>query len=296
MKKWSLLLILIFAASVGAQEIPLPDGRTLHRAHIAKVFAGEFTIEHDGGIAHVAWRDMPELYQKKFPLDPDAVALEQAAVSKQNAAEKERLRIERLPRVLIYGKVSQVNGDFASVRCEPAAWSVNDWNRNAHIPGDSSRSIHISRDLEPLAKDWQEGQQVIFVGREDATISYVSLLQKHITLAHISNLEELPRNIQVSPLKRDAAAPSAPPPPAVTVVPAQSKSPNEMELPRYNLDTTLEDLKPGITAEKARRILGSPLYVNGRQWVYRNGYVYVEDGIVVALQNRAGEVFAKSWK
>ena len=145
---------------------------------------------------------------------------------------------------------------------------------------------------------WSEGDHVAMLGQQDGTFSYLNILNKRLTVPNVGRLEALPIYSIVEPQgKRDErlAAATTPTPPNVTIVPAQSKSPNEMELPRYNLDTTLEDLKPGITAEKARRILGSPLYINGTQWVYRNGYVYVENGVVVSLQNRAGEVFASSY-
>lgn len=73
-----------------------------------------------------------------------------------------------------------------------------------------------------------------------------------------------------------------------------------MDVPR-NHDTTLADLKVGITAEKARRILGNPRDINrsagGReQWCYPQGYVYIENGIVSSLQNRAGGVFEAIWR
>lgn len=69
-----------------------------------------------------------------------------------------------------------------------------------------------------------------------------------------------------------------------------------MELPRHNMETTLEDLKVGITQEKLLRIMGNPLRINGTQWVYARGYIYVQDGVVVSLQNRYGDVFAADWK
>jgi hypothetical protein len=85
-------------------------------------------------------------------------------------------------------------------------------------------------------------------------------------------------------------------PAATTPAPAVSQFGTVMELPRHNLETTLEDLKVGITQEKLLRILGNPLRVNGTQWIYRTGQVYVENGVVVALQNYYGDVFAAEWK
>lgn len=68
--------------------------------------------------------------------------------------------------------------------------------------------------------------------------------------------------------------------------------------PEYHfpISPTIADLRIGITAEQCRLILGNPLRINGSQWVYPRGYIYIEGGKVTAMQNRNGGVFAADWK
>lgn len=73
-------------------------------------------------------------------------------------------------------------------------------------------------------------------------------------------------------------------------------TPAPSAMPHFPISPTIADLRVGITAEQCRLILGNPQEVNGRQWVYARGYIYVEDGVVVAMQNKAGAVFAADWK
>jgi hypothetical protein len=70
MKKF-LFALFLFAAIARGEEIALPDGRVLHRARLSKFYGVEFVIEHDGGMAHIPWAQMPAEWQAKYPLDPD---------------------------------------------------------------------------------------------------------------------------------------------------------------------------------------------------------------------------------
>jgi hypothetical protein len=89
MKKF-LFLFLLVCAIARAEEIALPDGRVLHHAKVAKFFAGEFVIEHDGGIAHVPWAKMAAEYQQRYPLDSEKSSAERetAELAKADALEK----------------------------------------------------------------------------------------------------------------------------------------------------------------------------------------------------------------
>ena len=63
------LLAGLAAAATNEQDIPLNNGRILHHARIANFSDGEFVIEHDSGIAHVAWTEMPAAIRARYPLD-----------------------------------------------------------------------------------------------------------------------------------------------------------------------------------------------------------------------------------
>src|ERR1700693_3380541 len=63
------LLAGLAAAATNEQDISLNNGRILHHARIATFSDGEFVIEHDSGIAHVAWTEMPAAVRAQYPLD-----------------------------------------------------------------------------------------------------------------------------------------------------------------------------------------------------------------------------------
>jgi hypothetical protein len=63
------LLAGLAAAATNEQDISLNNGRILHHARIANFSDGEFVIEHDSGIAHVAWTEMPAALRAQYPLD-----------------------------------------------------------------------------------------------------------------------------------------------------------------------------------------------------------------------------------
>jgi hypothetical protein len=67
---WILLLAGAVVALGGDQDVTLSNGTVLHHARIAKFFAGEFVVEHDGGIAHVPWSNMPRSIQVRYQFDP----------------------------------------------------------------------------------------------------------------------------------------------------------------------------------------------------------------------------------
>lgn len=85
--------------------------------------------------------------------------------------------------------------------------------------------------------------------------------------------------------------------PSSSVVTANN-DPVRLEQPKYTfpISPTIADLRIGITAEQCRLILGRPLRINGNQWVYQRGYIYIEDGKVSSMQTRGGSVFAADWK
>jgi hypothetical protein len=182
-----LLLCVLALASAHAEDIALPGGRILRHVRIAKFDGVEFNIEHETGIAHVAWEKMPVSYQARFPFDPER-------------AETERKKKEE--------EIEQ-------------------------------------------AKEVAEKETLELAEQRKA--------------------------------KRALLATYATP------------APTPMELPHYNA-TTLADLKIGISADKVRRILGNPQRINnyGReeQWIYPTGIVYVENGVLTAMQNMNGGVFA----
>lgn len=80
---------------------------------------------------------------------------------------------------------------------------------------------------------------------------------------------------------------------AAVAVPQAPRLVTEYHFP---ISPTIADLRVGITAEQCRLILGNPRRINGTQWVYARGYIYMRDGKVEAMQNKAGGVFAAEWK
>ncbi|MFZ3375643.1 MAG: hypothetical protein WA183_08825 [Chthoniobacterales bacterium] len=63
------LLAGLASAATNEQDISLSNGRILHHARIATFSDGEFVIEHDSGIAHVARTEMPAAIRAQYPLD-----------------------------------------------------------------------------------------------------------------------------------------------------------------------------------------------------------------------------------
>ena len=129
---------------------------------------------------------------------------------------------------------------------------------------------------------WSEGDQLTLLGREDGTFSYLNIFKKQLTVANISHIEAPPIYTLVTPFqpRRESVAAITSPPVVSTIIESANSSTvhgrpgtPDMQMPRYNLETTLDDLKVGITSEKLIRILGNPGQINGTQWVYRRGYI-----------------------
>jgi hypothetical protein len=198
-------------------------------------------------------------------------------------------------KVLVYGKVLSSTESGSLVSCEPA--------HHSHPTGYYGIADSKDRVVFLPGVTAAEKSTVSLVGFESGEHTYTTVLGVKNTVAQIVNAQTLPAFSTVTPLKsagtsqnlsaQKLATQPAPVP--------RSEFGTVMDTPRYNLDTELTDLKIGISAEKARRILGNPLRVNpsgnnGEQWCYARGQVYVEGGVVVALQNFSGDVFDATWK
>lgn len=95
MKKFLFLLLVVAATIARAEDIALPDGRILRHARLAKFYAGEFVIEHDGGIAHIPWAQMTLEYRDRHSFDAGKAAAErdladQKKIEAQKRAEDEQ--------------------------------------------------------------------------------------------------------------------------------------------------------------------------------------------------------------
>lgn len=96
-----LVLLLAGAAFVVADDdIALSSGSILHHARIAKFFAGEFVIEHDGGIAHVSWAEMPAAIQAQYPFDSKRAGQEKQAAAHEGDAARDQASAAARQRAL----------------------------------------------------------------------------------------------------------------------------------------------------------------------------------------------------
>ncbi len=76
-------------------DFSLADGSTLREPRVLSVDAGFVTFQHRGGVRRVAIVDLPEIYQKYFPFNPD-VAQEQIM---REAASEHHLALMRERRL-----------------------------------------------------------------------------------------------------------------------------------------------------------------------------------------------------
>jgi hypothetical protein len=134
----------------------------------------------------------------------------------------------------------------------------------------------------PPAGNAKPGETFALLAQPGATFTYTNKLGRERTVPELANPEPLPA-YSVITSARD---------PVTRATPAPTATP----MPDFPMAPTLADLKIGITAEQCRRILGNPLRINGDQWVYARGYIYIRNGVVSSMQNKAGGVFAAEWK
>lgn len=135
MKKF--LLLFLLAAIARAEEIAIPDGRIFHHARIATFYAGEFVIEHDGGIAHVPWSEMNSEFQQRHPFDPEKTSAEKEASMKAKAEVLAKAAAEQ----------NQVIAE-RSVKPSPTPTPVETAARPAPLPRDIAIDMTQSEVLE----------------------------------------------------------------------------------------------------------------------------------------------------
>lgn len=206
-------------------------------------------------------------------------------------------------KVLVYGKVLSATDTGLLVSCEPATHSHPTGSYN--IAASSNRIVHVAGDakalvamglrgiVEELKVTRPETGLVVFVARDSSEkYTYTTKAGSQNTVPNFTAAEDLPHYSQIMPARASAAPPGA----IAAANVERSQFGTVMELPRNNLDTEIKDLRIGTPAEKVLRILGNPLHVNGSQWVYGGGYIYVDNGVVTAMQNKSGDVFDASWK
>src|SRR4051794_11649685 len=130
MKKFLSVLFLLSATAIArGEEIDLPDGRVLHNARLSKFYGAEFVIEHDGGMAHIPWGEMPARWRAEYPLDLDRAAkaakIEQElhVLQKENQARKEiAVAAEQKRRQLNVRSVVEVASDIPAFNAKQVSF------------------------------------------------------------------------------------------------------------------------------------------------------------------------------
>jgi hypothetical protein len=96
MTKGIALFGLFLASTAIADEIALPDGRVFHHARISKFYAGEFVIEHDGGMAHIPWAQMAPELRQRYSFEPQKAAEQRDAAERDKAARLRKAEAEQI--------------------------------------------------------------------------------------------------------------------------------------------------------------------------------------------------------
>jgi hypothetical protein len=205
------------------------------------------------------------------------------------------------PTVLVYGELLSVTDTGLLVSCDAATHSHPTGyynvgpskNRIVHVSGDP-KSIYVTGrrgalDLNSTAK---EGRLAFLARDPGEKYTYTTKAGPKNTVPNLDRADSLPL---FSAIKATGSAPGVAQP-ATTPATSRSLFGTVMDTPRYNLETEIKDLRIGLPAEKVVRILGNPQQINGSQWVYGGGYIYIENGVVTAMQNKSGGVFDASWK
>lgn len=204
MKRIALIAILLTSCLCAqAENLQLADGTTLENIGAVKFAGDKFKVEHDGGIASVAWENMRADYRAKFP---KSIAVAQAEKESQEArrvallaklAEEERMELERrrvesLPKVYIRGNVRQETEDGFLVTCEKAPtrrvyaapYGNLFWIDNT-VRVLEDDNIFVKR--EDLNAKWKDDSTVDLLARIDGTFSYTGLTGKKFTVPKIEH-------------------------------------------------------------------------------------------------------------
>jgi hypothetical protein len=305
----------------------------LHHARITKFTGAEFVFEHDGGIAHVPWSKMPASYQEQYPFDQDRAEQEKAEAAQNKAtvaAEQHRQLRQRFNVRLVSDVASNIpafdkqevsfegelepsnyyGSQFSGHQAELASFRLTDGDAPASTMWFYFRRPDCGALVNELSAAKNHRLRAIVTVYVNAQVAHAQLLAEGIGFQPLPLQNSIhaqrsghhtdwiwvlrpvidgPTEVceQFRPTAQNA---TATPKPNVSVLGTV------MEPPRYNLDTEVKDLQIGMSAEKVLRILGNPLRVNGEQWVYARGYIYIRNGKLEAMQNFSGDVFDAAWK
>jgi hypothetical protein len=102
-------------------EEPIRDrsGAILLHPHITDFDGGEFTVEHDGGIARISYADMPLAYRRYFMPDPER-AKEEADRRKKLVEDAQRQAILEVQRGILERQM-RASADAKRAQQHPAA-------------------------------------------------------------------------------------------------------------------------------------------------------------------------------